>query len=107
VDGDGVPEVVVGTDTRTLHAFRLGGGEAAGYPKFTGGWLLHTPAVGDLDGDGTVEIAFTTREGYLHVVRTVGAADDSQWCHWQGNPANTGVAAPSCPLPRSIRTPAP
>jgi FG-GAP-like repeat/Subtilase family len=103
VDGDGRPEALVGTDTMTLHAFRPGGGEAAGFPKFTGGWLMHAPTVGDLDGDGRAEVVFTTREGYLHVLRTKGRARDAQWCHWQGDAANTGVASASCPLPRSKR----
>ena len=48
-----------------LHAFKKRGGEAAGFPKFTGGWIFSEPAVGDLDGDGRAEVVTVTREGYL------------------------------------------
>jgi len=65
VDGDGRPEVVVGSGGYLLHAFRASGGEAVGFPKFTGGWLLSEAAVGDLDGDGVLELVSVTREGYL------------------------------------------
>jgi hypothetical protein len=48
-----------------LHAFKTDGGEAPGFPKFTGGWIFSTPAVGDLDGDGQRELVTVTREGFL------------------------------------------
>ena len=34
-------------------------------PKFTGGWIFTAPAVGDLDGDGRLDVVAVTREGYL------------------------------------------
>ena len=52
MDGDGAHEVLLGSGGYLLHAFQRGGGEAAGFPKFTGGWIFSAPAVGDLDGDG-------------------------------------------------------
>ncbi len=65
VDGDGSAEVLMGSGGYLLHAFRGDGGEARGFPKFTGGWTFSTPAVGDLDGDGRKELVSVTREGYL------------------------------------------
>ncbi len=65
VDGDGNQEVLMGSGGYLLHAFRLGGGEADGFPKFTGGWIFSAPAVGDLDGDGRMDLVTVTREGYL------------------------------------------
>ena len=50
------------------------GAIAAGWPQWTGGWSGATPAVGDLTGDGTVDVAVTTREGYLHIYSTPGLA---------------------------------
>ena len=63
----------------------------AGWPQWTGGWSLATPAVGDLTGEGTVDVAVTTREGYLHIYSTPGvtSANHEAW-HWHQNDRNTG-----------------
>ena len=60
-------ETLVGGITGIVRAFRGDGGEADGFPKFTGGWTFSAPAAGDIDGDGRPEIASITREGYLFV----------------------------------------
>jgi hypothetical protein len=62
-DSPGV-EALVGTGLYYLRSFNSDGTEAAGWPKFTGGWLFATPAVGDTDGDGKLEVTATTREGW-------------------------------------------
>lgn len=75
VSGDGVPEIVVGDAGGELHAFNTGaagGSEVSGFPKRTGGWMLASPVAGDFDGDGRVDIAGVTREGFLFVWRTPG-----------------------------------
>jgi len=69
VDGDGEDEVLMGSGGYLLHAFRPKGGEAKGFPKFTGGWIFSAPVAGDLDGDGQDEILAVTREGYLFAWR--------------------------------------
>ena len=55
----------MGSGGYLLHAHKRSGGEAAGFPKFTGGWIFSAPAVGDLDGDGRPDLVSVTREGYL------------------------------------------
>jgi hypothetical protein len=69
VDGDGTQEILLGSGGYLLHAFKKAGGEAEGFPKFTGGWIFSAPAVGDLDGDGRKELVSVTREGFLFVWR--------------------------------------
>jgi hypothetical protein len=69
VDGDGIEEILLGSGGYLLHAFKKTGGEAEGFPKFTGGWVFSPPAVGDLDGDGELELVSVTREGYLFAWR--------------------------------------
>ena len=69
VDGDGSQEILLGSGGYLLHAFKKSGGDAEGFPKFTGGWIFSAPAVGDLDGDGEKEIVSVTREGYLFAWR--------------------------------------
>jgi hypothetical protein len=96
IDGDGLPEVLFGTGGYLLHAFNKWGQEPAGWPKFTGGWIIASPAVGDLDGDGLLEVAAVTREGRLYVWDTPGPAQRNgrstvQWSSFRGNLHNTGA----------------
>lgn len=65
VDGDGRREILMGSGGWLLHAFRRDDGEAATFPKFTGGWIFSTPQAGDIDGDGRDDLVAVTREGYL------------------------------------------
>jgi hypothetical protein len=57
-------EVVVGTGLYYLRNFNVAGIEGTGWPKFTGGWIFATPAAGDADGDGDLEVMTLTREGF-------------------------------------------
>ncbi len=104
VSGDGVPDIVIGTDSAALHAFDGHSGRPlAGWPKWTGGWVLSTPAVGDLTGSGEVEVAVTTREGYLHVYTTPGraSANHEAW-HAHQNDWNTGLYGQDTRPPSAI-----
>ena len=63
VDGDGHPDVVVGSrfaGGKALHVIRHDGTSVAGFPKnFWGeGGSLNTPAIADIDLDGRNEIVF-------------------------------------------------
>jgi hypothetical protein len=81
VTGDGQPELINSADTSALQAYTATGAQAPGFPKFTTGWVIYAPAVGDLDSDGRSEIVATTREGYLFVWKTNGdpAGNDEWW----------------------------
>ncbi len=72
VDGDGIPDIVVGSELCLLHAFGSDGMNKAGFPKMTGGSMMTTPAVADIDGDGSNEIGIATREGWVFVWDTNG-----------------------------------
>jgi Subtilase family/FG-GAP-like repeat len=88
---DGLPEVIVGNGLYLLHAYNQLGIEPAGWPKLLGGWIFGTPAVGDLDGDGKVEVAASTREGYVFVFDTPGAAStNNQWWTYHHDEWNSG-----------------
>jgi hypothetical protein len=90
ISGDGRPDIVNGTDTSNVTAAQEDGTPVPGWPKFTGGWTLFTPAVADLGGHGSVAVAATTREGYLYVWDTSGRRADVQAPTWQQDVAHTG-----------------
>ena len=97
VTGDGKAELLQGGDSSALAAYRSNALQAGGFPKFTTGWTVYSPAVGDLDGDGKVEVVTMTREGYLMAWHTPGlAAANTQWWsfrHDEHNSANYGTDA--------------
>lgn len=74
VDGDGRAEVVQGSGAYLVRAFRHDGIEPPGWPKFTHGWIVATPAAGDVDGDDQVEVVVISREGNLYVWETPAPA---------------------------------
>jgi hypothetical protein len=57
-------EILVGTGLYLIRDINAQGVEGSGWPKFTGGWNFAVPAIGDVDGDGKLEVAGLTREGY-------------------------------------------
>ena len=90
VTGDGDAEIIDGGDSNALQAYDGTGAMAAGFPKWTTGWSLFSPAAGDLLGDGKVELASTTREGYLFVWTTDGVPAGLQWSRAQHDDWNSG-----------------
>jgi hypothetical protein len=93
VTGDGLAEIVDGGDSSALHAFGAGGVQAllARFPKFTNGWMIWSPAAGDLDSDGTIEIVGNTREGNTMVWHTAGLATANvEWWRYRHDEWNTG-----------------
>ena len=63
-------QALVGTGLYQLHAYGPTGDEPSGWPKFTGGWMFATPSVGDVDGDGKLDVMTLTREGWSFLWRT-------------------------------------
>lgn len=62
IDEDGHLDIVIGTssdssvDVKKVHAFNRYGQPLAGWPKSTGGSMPASPALGDLDNDGDLEV---------------------------------------------------
>ena len=102
LDADGNNEMIAGNGLYMLDAVNAQGAEPSGWPKLTGGWSIGTPAVGDWDGDGHLEVAQQRRDGYLLVWRTKGtgaAAWGSYGCdsYNSGGCANTSAAVVAPP----------
>jgi len=105
VSGDGKADTIIPTDSAAIHAFDGVTGEPVpGWPKWTGGWTLWTPAVGDLDGDGRVEVVASLREGVLRAWRTPGRAEaNGEAWHWHQNDRNTGLYGEDTRPPAAVR----
>jgi hypothetical protein len=89
VSGDGQAELVIGSGGYLVHAMDATGAEAPGWPKFTGGWLIATPAVGRI-GSRTV-VAATTREGWLWLWRARSQPDARFWPQARHDATNVGL----------------
>ena len=94
VGGNADNEVIVGSSGNVLHAFQAEGGEPPGWPKQATGWLLASPAVGDVDGDGRTEVVAVTRDGYLFIWETGAPATPADWPLFRHDPQNTGRYTP-------------
>jgi hypothetical protein len=105
VGGGGEREVIVGTGLYLLHAYQPNGLEPPGFPKFAGGWLSGVTPVGDIDGDGLLEIANWTREGNIFVWDTdVSVCDgDGEWPGFRHDDRNTGVYGHDARSPGPVR----
>jgi hypothetical protein len=96
VNGDGLPEVIEGSAMYDLRAYSLGGLEPAGWPKFTAGWMVTTPAVGSFGS--SLAVAAVTREGYLWVWQASGSTcQQPEWPKYQHDLWNTGDYNSSAP----------
>jgi hypothetical protein len=68
LDNDGKLEIIVGADTHAegppinspdggaIHVFRANGTEMPGFPRYVNQTIMSSPAVGDIDGDGFLDI---------------------------------------------------
>ncbi|MCX8071511.1 MAG: S8 family serine peptidase [Candidatus Binatia bacterium] len=91
ITGDGIAEAIAGSGVFDLYAVDAFGAEAPGWPKFTGGWSIGSPAVGDLDADGRLEVAAVTREGGFFIFRTQGrSCGHIPWRQYHHDPWSTG-----------------
>lgn len=70
LDADGALDVIVATSAREVFAFRADGSAVPGWPVETKdatatgviGGIVATPAAGDVDGDGSIDVVIATTE---------------------------------------------
>ena len=92
VGGDAYPETLIGTGGYYLHGFDGCGREPAGWPKFTGQWIISNASAGDITGAGNQQVVTATRSGYLWAWNTTvrAATASDQWPSHRHDPQNTG-----------------
>jgi uncharacterized repeat protein (TIGR02543 family) len=96
LDGDGDPEIVVatyvaGTNAISLYAFHHDGVSVAGFPVACSGFMFSFPVIGDVDGDG-----------YVEIVAASMLYDGRKWAASVEVYANTGVLKWSVPISGSL-----
>jgi hypothetical protein len=79
VDGDGKLEIIFGTNyangtNNRIHCLRNNGQDAPGWPRYTGtgGAIVSSPTVADLNHDGIPEIFVVAENDSLHVLEPNG-----------------------------------
>jgi hypothetical protein len=101
IDGDGQWNSVSGDGGYFVHAFNTDGSQAAGFPKYTQGWHITTPALGDIDGDERIDVVAQNREGWLWMWESLGHVGGPasqtlpaiQWAGFHHDDQNTGNAS--------------
>jgi hypothetical protein len=89
---NGTSQVIESNDSYWIHAFDVDGGEAPGFPKYTGQWPSFSGVVGDPEMNGQMRLAYGTREGYLFVWNVHGAMHlQGSWPHYRHDGWNTGL----------------
>jgi hypothetical protein len=84
--------VVDANDSGWIHAYEPAGGEAPGFPKFTGQWPSFSGVVADPKLDGRLRLAYGTREGSLFVWRVQGdPSRNDSWWHYHHDEHNSGL----------------
>jgi hypothetical protein len=83
--------VIEANDSGWIHAYEPGGGEAPGFPKFTGQWPSFSGVIAGAGPGGRQRLAFGTREGSLFVWRVGGSAKRDSWPHYHHDARNSGL----------------
>ncbi len=76
VDGDSLPEIVVGTHGLGMYVYRGDGTILPGWPYSIGGGITAPPVVGDIDGDGIKEVVFTQYVAPVPTIHAVSATGE-------------------------------
>ncbi len=103
LDGDGAVEIIFGTKygwnhQNYLHALKYDQSQPAGFPYAVGngGSIVCSPAIGDFDNNGDLEITFISEDNMLHAIHHDGSVVDGfPVAGFTSSSANVGIPCPS------------
>ncbi|MBM4458601.1 MAG: LruC domain-containing protein [Chloroflexi bacterium] len=73
LNGDGKPEIIIGSDDDKLWAWHGDGKLVAGWPQATGADVFSSPRVGDLNGDGRPEVVVGSDDAKVYAWHAFGS----------------------------------
>ena len=96
IDGDGDLEIVVGlyhisSEQGKVYAWHHDGSTVKGWPKYTGDGVSSSPALGDIDGDGDMEVVVGSYDNKVYAWHHDGSTV-------KGWPRTTGDGVVSSPV---------
>ncbi len=97
LNGDGKPDVVVGSDDGNVYAWDYTGTALAGWPKATANQVRSCPALGDIDGDNELEIVVGSDNGKVYAWNADGTVVDRDGVAPWDWPKSTGGMVRSSP----------
>jgi hypothetical protein len=83
--------IVEGNDSGWVHAYEPSGGEAPGFPKFTGQWPSFSGVIAGAGPGGQQQLAYGTREGSLFVWQVGGSPNQDSWPHYHHDADNSSL----------------
>jgi len=97
IDGDGDIEVVVGSHGGKVYAWHHDGSDVTGWPKTTGSDVYSdvysSPALGDIDGDGDIEVVVGSNDNKVYAWDCFGTYDSNniEWGMFHHDINHTGL----------------
>jgi hypothetical protein len=83
--------IVEANDSGWVHAYEPSGGEAPGFPKFTGQWPSFSGVIAGAGPGGQQQLAYGTREGSLFVWQVGGSPNHDSWPHYHHDADNSSL----------------
>jgi hypothetical protein len=103
--GGGARQAIEANDNYWVHAYGTDGGEAPGFPKYTGQWVGFSGAMADPRMNGQLHYATITREGDLFDWRVKGSSKlNDSWWHYRHDERNSGLFGLDTRRPAVVRS---